>query len=111
MGGWSIDRNTSHMETQKRFGQKLGHQAPNVLNRKATQQWDMDKTNIQAARLKMYVRDILPDEVEEFDAKKEAGYSSGTSSAMRYTSTHPHRLDTDAESCSVQRRRWETPQQ
>ena len=42
------------------------------------------------------------------ERQKEVGHSSGTSNAMRYTSTHPHRQDIDAESCGVKRRREET---
>ena len=33
----------------------------------------------------------------------------GTSNAMRYTNTHLHRQDSDAESCSARSRREETP--
>ena len=48
------------------------------------------------------------DSLQEEGGLANAGDSSGSSNAMRYTSTHHHRQDTDAESCSVKRRRIET---
>ena len=67
----------------------------------AKQQWDIEQPKIQAARQSTEIHDVPPYEVREFDAtilecQKEAGVSSETSTAMRYTSTHPHRQDTNA---------------
>ena len=48
------------------------------------------------------------DTLHEEGGPANAGDSNGSSNAMRYTSTHHHRQDTDAESCSIKRRRTET---
>ena len=64
----------------------------------------MDGPKIQVARQKRTIDDSPPDEVEEFDAIVQNEITVKPSNPMRYTSTHPDRQGTDAESCSVMRR-------
>ena len=73
---------------------------------KTKQHWETEKPQTQVARQKMQIHDILHHEVERNCSEhwKEAGDSSGTSNAT----THLHRQDTNAESCSGTRRRAET---
>ena len=54
-----IDDNSSHIETRNDLARSV------VVSKAAM---GMDKPRIQAARQKRNVHDILPDEVEEFDA-------------------------------------------
>ena len=54
-----IDDNSSHIETRNDLARSV------VVSKAAM---GMDKPRIQAARQKRKVHDILPDEVEEFDA-------------------------------------------
>ena len=59
MGGWKVDQNTSHIETIIHVQKRSKECKTAVGNR---------KTKIQAACQEMKVHDILPDEVEYFDA-------------------------------------------
>ena len=64
------------------------------VEKKAKQQWNIEKLQIQAARQKMKNHDTLPNKVEKKDAtyserQKGVGNFCGTSNAMRYANTHP----------------------
>ena len=104
---WMADRpkHKSHRD-QKRFFLKCGHWCPSAFKRnrssngrKKTQDrsWTSDEENSRWR--------VWPHCSERLT---EARDSNGTSNTVRYTSTHPNRQGTDAESCSVKRRQGAT---
>ena len=115
MGRCQIDQNSNHIATSNDLARSTVILCPSAVN-KANQQWNMGKAKVQAARQKRNIYGILPDEVEKIwrqlfrtPGTIQAGDSSGANSAMRHTSTHPDLQGTDAENCSVKRRREKTP--
>ena len=73
--------------------------------KKAKPQWEIEKNRIQVARQKRKIHDILPDEVEEFDAVIQNARKKFTFPWKQQCPLHPYRQDTNTKSCSVKTRR------
>ena len=65
IGRWLIGQNPTRLET---FWPEVWWYMSKCVQKKAEQQWDMDKLQIQAGRQIRNIHDISSDEVEECDA-------------------------------------------
>ena len=115
MGRCQIDQNSNHIATSNDLARSTVILCPSAVN-KANQQWNMGKAKVQAARQKRNIYGISSDEVEDFGAncsEHQVQYKleipvERTPPCVTQVRI-PDLQGTDAENCSVKRRREKTP--
>ena len=112
LGGWKIDQDTSHIATRSHVASSVVINVQMCSKRKESSNGTWSNSTFKLhVRRGPTVHDIptnLDNLAPLLRTPEEAGDSIGTSHAMRKTNSHPDRQGTDAESCSVKRRREKT---